>query len=101
MPSNAIVLKMEKSLFFINMESFKQRLFKHFGFNPANVDRHQKYVDEKVIQQYIENLDDDNDGVHSKKLVQYSNIILDFSAVNYIDTVSVISLQQVYKKFEI
>ncbi len=99
MPNNAIVLKMEKSLFFINMESFKQRLFKYFGFNPANVDHHKKHVEEKVIQQYIENLDDDN--VHSKNLVQYSNIILDFSAVNYIDTISVISLKQVKKKFEI
>ena len=96
MPNNVIVLKMEKSLFFINIESFKLKLFKNFGFNPAKSGEiRQKYVEEKVIQKHVENLNDDNDSVYSKHLVQYPHLILDFSAVNYIDTGSVNCLEEV------
>ena len=98
MPNNVIFLKMQKSLFFINIDSFKKKLVKNYGFNPSNLNSKQKYIEETVIQKHVKKTNDEIEYVNqATNIVTHPNLVLDFSAVNYIDTSAVNSLLEVKK----
>ena len=80
---NVKVFKVQHSIYFVNCEHFKKRLFKSYGFSPVDA-----LLDKKL------------DPGNEELVKTNADIILDFSAVNYIDTNGVKSVKEIVDDFK-
>ncbi len=88
------IFKIQTSLYYINCGRFLKQLYKLYGLNPIDKFRvKQNYDNQKIINNKSSqfNLEDDT---------TESDIILDFSAINYCDTNGVKTVEQIIEDFE-
>ena len=80
---NIKIFKVQNSIYFVNCENFQNSLYKKYGFSPIDkilsAAKNKSKIDESSID---------------------PDIILDFSAVNYIDTNGIKTLQQIIEDFK-
>ena len=80
---NIKIFKVQNSIYFVNCENFQKSLYKKYGFSPIDkilsAAKNKSKIDESSID---------------------PDIILDFSAVNYIDTNGIKTLQQIIEDFK-
>lgn len=90
---NVKILKPQRSLYYVNCDNFQKDIFRLYGFSPLN------RIISKDVQQLEVCVDEEN--VHEQAIsFTDPDIILDFSAVNYIDTNGVNMLLQIIKDFK-
>ena len=87
-------MKLQKPIYFINIESFKQRLYLNYGFNPVNLKNKQKSI-EQINDKLKDN--DIESAYQTQNMVKHPDLILDFSGISYVDTSGVNSLAEVWK----
>ena len=83
---NIKLFKVQNSIYFVNCENFKSELYKSYGFSP----------DEKLLS--LNSNDEENKNCLPNK--RDPDIILDFSAVNYLDTNGIKTLKEIVEDFK-
>ena len=93
-PENDVkIFKVERSLYYVNCDSFQNQLFKYYGLSPIEKLR-------QLDEQKLNNIDNEENLNAKKKEDCLKDLILDFSAVNYIDTNGVNLLMQIVEDFK-
>jgi MFS superfamily sulfate permease-like transporter len=99
------IFKLEKSLYFSNCESFKKKLYRVYGFSPLEKAQNYKNKSNNELKNgNCTNKMDHDQNETTVLLDRDPDIILDFSAVNYIDTNGVKALHHIvedYKKVDV
>ena len=93
--SNIIFLKPERSVYFINFQSFKENLIKTYGYDPAYLKKTYHQPENNMDNQAITDFSAND----IASTINAPHLILDFSAVNYIDTVAIKVLIEVKSFF--
>lgn len=90
---NVKILKPQRSIYYVNCDDFQKQIFKLYGLNPL------KRKISKELPQLEIFIDGDN---LNEQAISFTDpdIILDFSAVNYIDTNGVNMLLQIVNDFK-
>lgn len=95
-PENGVkIFKVQRSIYYVNCDSFQNQLFKFYGLSP--IEKLQQIEADNMI-----NTGDEEQPILEKceDKLKLPDIILDFSAVNYIDTNGVKLLTQLVEDFD-
>ena len=93
--NNPLFLKLERSLYFINIKSFKDKLIELYGYDPSLLKQSIKKAEDAVVfdKKNIDSHMLSHDSLNAN--VRLPHVVLDFSAVNYVDTGAMRALLEV------
>lgn len=107
------IFKVQRSIYFANCESFQTQLYKHYGFSPNHKPTRdmQRERNERIVTVnpvYESSTMDMTDISSASDISQFDepnnqidpDVILDFSAVNYVDTNGIKMLYQTIEDFK-
>jgi MFS superfamily sulfate permease-like transporter len=108
---HAKIFKIQNSIYFINCQSFQLKIYKKYGRSPLDLQRQQNFLQQPMNEtssnptqhetRLAVSYNNDIESNDNSRSLLLENIILDFSAVNYVDTSGVKAIRQLivdYKK---
>ena len=99
---NIKIFKVQNSIYFVNCENFQKSLYKKYGFSP--IDKIMQSGNPSVKYGAINKNFDKLEQIKTKSEDEIQrkdpDLILNFSAVNYIDTNGIKKLQQIIEDFK-
>jgi len=96
---NIKIFKVQNSIYFVNCENFLNQIYKHYGFSPVDkimTDSVQKFGS---INKNFDKPDEISDRQNESSRKD-PDLLLDLSAVNYLDTNGAKCLQQLIEDFK-
>lgn len=99
------VFRFEAPLYYVNKQAFKSALYKHVGVDPVLVASAEKKAAKKKEKQKKDGIIDSNVAEvetflrHYQEQMPLHSIIIDFSAIQFIDTAGLNTLKEVVKDY--
>jgi len=98
---NVKIFKIQRSIYFANTEYLQKNLFKLYGSSPIDRGQASKEFEMKVVADPGESLGEHSDVSFTTVVAKPSpDLILDMSAVNYVDTNGVKCIVQIVEDFK-
>ncbi len=99
---NVKIFKIQRSIYFANTEYLQKTLFKMYGYSPNSKAQVNKEFELKVVEEPATGSEEPSSDVSFTTVVARPDpdLILDMSAVNYVDTNGVKCIQQIIEDFK-